>query len=290
MMFPPRKILSVFITAISLSFEAAAEPPLRLARELAAEGNHAAAALEFRRLALAAELPTDRAGFAWAAAHEYVRNATWPAAEKMLDCAENADPSLELPVLLLRAEGAAALRQPEAADFYFQAARENRAAPDDLRRYAARRSAALLAGMQKTAAARAALDDAPGEHAPARQALEEYAAGRDKKPLLGGILGIIPGLGYAYAGEYANAARSLILNGLFIFGMVNTAQHDEWGAFAVITFFEFTWYSGSIYGGLDAAHRYNRRRLQNCQDRIIGGAGFKPDWQRLPLVTLQFEF
>lgn len=265
-------------------------PPLRLACELAEEGDHAAAALEFRRLALAAERPADCGGLAWAAAYEYGRADAWPTAEKMLDCAENADPSLELPALLLRAESAAAQLQPEAADFYFQAARGNRAAPDDLRRYAARRSAALLAGMQQTDAAQAALAGAPGEHTEARQALEEYAAGRDKKPLLGGFLGIIPGLGYAYAGEYANAARSLILNGLFIFGMVNTAQHDEWGAFAVITFFEFTWYSGSIYGGLDATHRYNRQRLEACQDRIIGGAGFKPDWQRLPLVILQFEF
>ena len=37
------------------------------------------------------------------------------------------------------------------------------------------------------------------------------------KAWLGGILGIIPGLGYAYSGEYSNAARSLILNSLFIF-------------------------------------------------------------------------
>ena len=35
-----------------------------------------------------------------------------------------------------------------------------------------------------------------------------------KKPWLGGVLGLVPGLGYVYSGEYANAARSLILNGL----------------------------------------------------------------------------
>ena len=73
--------------------------------------------------------------------------------------------------------------------------------------------------------------------------------------LFGGVLGLVPGLGYAYSGEYANAVRSLILNSLFIWGMVETADDDQWGLFALVTFGEFTWYSGSIYGGIDAAHR-----------------------------------
>ena len=287
-----KKYLLIGIAAIILPALAAAagDQTLRLARELADEGDHAAAAVEFRRLALAAENPAGRGGFAWAAAHEYGRAGAWPATDKMLNFAENADPGLELPALLLRGQSAAAQNNPAEADFYFQAARDNPAAPDDLRRYAARHSAALLAGLRQLEAAQSALADAPGENSAGQRALAEYAGGRDKKPLWGGILGVIPGLGYAYAGEYANAARSLILNSLFIFGMVNTADHDEWGAFAVIAFFEFTWYSGSIYGGLDAVHRHNRQRLEDCQEQIIGGAACKPDWQSLPLLSLQFEF
>ena len=139
-------------------------------------------------------------------------------------------------------------------------------------------------------AARAGLQRAPDPAPPALAALEAYAQGRDKKPWLGGVLGLVPGFGYFYAGEWANGFRSVILNGLFIFGMVNTAQHDEWGAFGVISFFEVTWYTGSIYGGIDASHRYNRERLNQTVNGVNGAAAFAPDLVKLPLVSLQFSF
>jgi hypothetical protein len=140
------------------------------------------------------------------------------------------------------------------------------------------------------AAARAGLQRAPDPAPPALAALETYAQGRDKKPWLGGVLGLVPGLGYVYAGEWANACRSVLLNSLFIFGMVNTAQHDEWGAFGVISFFEVTWYTGSIYGGIDATHRHNRERLDGAVNTINGAAAFAPDPLKLPLISLQFRF
>jgi hypothetical protein len=78
----------------------------------------------------------------------------------------------------------------------------------------------------------------------------------------------VPGAGYWYSGEVANGFRSLILNGLFLAAMAYAAEEDHWGAFAGLAFFEITWYSGSIYGGIDAAHRYNRRGVESCVDDI----------------------
>jgi hypothetical protein len=104
------------------------------------------------------------------------------------------------------------------------------------------------------------------------------------------VLGLVPGLGYVYSGEFANGARSLILNGLFIWGMVETAEREQWAAFSVLTFFEFTWYSGSIYGGVDAAHRYNQRRLDAAVSGVGGGRRLGPDVARVPVVVLGFEF
>ena len=101
---------------------------------------------------------------------------------------------------------------------------------------------------------------------------------------------MIPGLGYLYAGEQANALRSLILNGLFIYGMVQTGEDEEWGAFSVITFFEITWYTGSIYGGIDASHRYNQRRLQTCLQVIDDQSRFTPDLRKLPAIALKYSF
>jgi hypothetical protein len=159
------------------------------------------------------------------------------------------------------------------------------AASDHAKEFAARRLAAVHVRDGRYAEALELLD---GEQA--RAAVIAYEAGADKSPAVGGVLGLVPGLGYAYAGEYANAARSLILNSLFIFGMIETAEDDEWGAFAAITFFEITWYSGSIYGGIDASHRYNRNRLENCLETIEGESMFSPESGAWPTLRLRFSF
>jgi len=83
---------------------------------------------------------------------------------------------------------------------------------------------------------------------------------------------------------------SWILNDLFIYGMADTADNEQWGAFSIITFFELTWYSGSIYGGIDSAHRYNERRLDECLDSVSGSAEISADLNVLPLISLRFTF
>lgn len=260
-----------------------------LAVQLAGEGDHPAAAIEFRRLALEASDKSAGGGYYWAAAHEYWRAGEFGLADKMLDRAEDSAPDLGASALLLRAENAAAAQKWDEASFYLGSVLGSRAG-DDAKSLAARRLAVAEMKREDAAAAREALAKSPSKPDTALAAIDRYEAGRDKSPKLGGVLGMIPGLGYIYAGEYANGLRSIILNGLFIFGMVDTAQDDEWGAFAAITFFEFTWYSGSIYGGIDASHRYNRRRLDDCIGGINGAAAFEPDYTALPTVTLKFKF
>ena len=269
---------------------APAAEPARLALELDAEGQRGAAAVEFRRLALAEADAEAAAGWFWLAAHEYALGGEGELSDQMLDRAEDASPkALSVPVAWLRAENAMRGREWSAAAFHFDSLRL-KAEADDLRGYAARGSAAAHLREGDVAGARAALAGAPGDLGAAREAIDRHARGRDKKPWLGGVLGIVPGLGYAYSGEYANAARSLILNSLFLWGMVETAEDDEWGVFAVITFGEFTWYSGSIYGGIDSAHRWNQRRLDGAVDEVRGDLRPRPDLSQVPLFTLKFEF
>lgn len=57
-----------------------------------------------------------------------------------------------------------------------------------------------------------------------------------------------------------------------------------------MAFAEFTWYSGSVYGGIDAAHRHNERRLAAAADGIRGGQTPTTDLSRVPLITLKFDF
>ncbi len=267
----------------------AEDTSLRLATELASEGDHAGAAVEFRRLALAAPGAPEQGAYYWAAAYENWKAGSCETADKMLDRVEDLAPDLGSPALILRGEASYSKKRWKESAFYFQTAAGEGGA-DDLAAYAARRAAGAELQMKDVEAAREALKRAPKPQDAGLAALDRYAGGRDKSPRLGGLLGMVPGLGYAYAGEYATALRSLILNGLFIFGMVETADDEQWGGFAVITFFEFTWYSGSIYGGIDASHRYNQDRLDRAVHDVNGNANFAPEYVKLPVLSLQFTF
>ena len=266
------------------------QEPAALALALRAEGRPEAAAVEFRRLALAAEGDAAAGGWEWWAANEYAAAGTWKLSDRMLDRAEDAEPfGLSEAVSWRRAENAMGGGDWASAAFHFDSLRR-RVAEDGARGVAARGAAAARLREGQVDAARRALADAPDSAPDAREAIDRHAAGRDKKPWLGGVLGMVPGLGYAYSGEYANAARSIILNGLFIWGMVEAAERDEWGLFAVVAFGEITWYSGSIYGGIDAAHRHNRRRLDEAVAGVRGEPRLRPDPAHFPLVSLRFEF
>ncbi len=263
-----------------------ADPELGIA--LLQERAFPAAAVEFRRAALQAADEETAGAWYWAAAYAYLRDHDLRRADAMLDRAEDAALEITLPASLLRAEAALAQRRPAEAAFYLDSVRT--AAPDDpAGRYAGIRlaRAALLEHPPGIAAAVEAL---PEDLDTLRTLIESYPDAPRRSPRLGGWLGLVPGLGYAYSGEYANGLRSLILNSLFIWGMVETAERDQWGAFAAITFFELTWYTGSIYGGFDAAHRFNRSQFDRRLDAIDAAAAFTPDTAALPTIRLRFRF
>jgi len=99
----------------------------------------------------------------------------------------------------------------------------------------------------------------------------------------------VPGLGYVYSGEYANGARSLILNGVFLGLTIWAMDREQWAAAGVAGFFEVTWYTGSIYGGVDAAHRWNRRIFREAARDLEREAQWGVDERALPVVRLRFE-
>ncbi len=263
--------------------------PTALPLQFHAEGRHINAAVEYRRLALEAANADDAAGWFWTAAEEYRHAADPVLGCAALDRSDNTSSRFQREALLLRGELSMQTRNWTEADFYFGASAPANATAN-WRRYAARRSAVARIEADNIEGARQALMGSQAAETNALAALDRYAASPRKRPWVGGLLGLVPGLGYAYSGEYANGARSLILNGLFLFGMAKTAEDEQWGGFAVISFFELTWYSGSIYGGIDAAHRYNDTRTSECAAGIMQGASFMPDPAQLPLISLQFRF
>jgi TM2 domain-containing membrane protein YozV len=81
-----------------------------------------------------------------------------------------------------------------------------------------------------------------------------------KSPLTAGLLSaVLPGSGQFYNERYQDGIYSFVLNGLFILGAWKAFDSDNFGLGAVLTIFEIGWYSGSIYGAVGGAHKYNRQ-------------------------------
>lgn len=265
------------------------EPGLKLAKDLATGDDHAQAAIEFRRLAMETPDPAGQGSYYWMAGYEYWKAGRPDQAERMLNLAEDAGPNKETEVYLLRGENSRTRNRPREAGFYLESLLSSNR-PAEVRQLAAKKLSAVRLQLRDYDGARQALSLDPSPAQGGRAAIDAYQAGRDKSPLVGGLLGLIPGMGYAYSGEYANATRSLLLNALCIWGIVSFAEDETWGGVAVVGFAEITFYTGSIYGGVDAAARYNQERLQTATRTLEGRSSFQPDFSALPLLSLRYEF
>ncbi len=265
---------------------------LDLAIQLHSEELHDLAALEFRRCSLLTASVDDdgrgeQSGFLTAAAWEYIRTDRLDLALKMLDEAEDASPKARNSALLIRGEISMRQRRFEESEFLLSTLADSDA-PDEYRTAAKSRMAIATLKQHDLPRTRSLLMAISSKDA--LQHLDHLESTRGRSPRVGGLLGMLPGMGYAYSGEYANCLRSIILNGIFIYGMVETADNDQWGAFTALSFFELTWYTGSIYGGIDAAHRFNKRREESLETAIRSEYGYDLDLSAIPSITLEFSF
>lgn len=279
------------VSGLLLVLPVAASPnvSLFLARDLAESGADMDSALEFRRLASQVTDPSVQGTYHWMAAYQYWKAGRTDQAERMLGQAEDAAPSLETEVFLLRGENSRTCNRLREAGFYFESlTASNR--PPEVRRLAARKLAAIRLQVRDYEGARKALANEPDVRHQGLAAISEYEAKKDKSPTVGGLLGLFPGLGYAYSGEYANATRSLLMNALCVWGIMSFAKDDIWGGVAVASFAEITFYTGSIYGGYDSAARYNQNRLNMATQSIEGRSTFQPVFSTLPVLSLRYEF
>ncbi len=84
-----------------------------------------------------------------------------------------------------------------------------------------------------------------------------------RSPTLAGVLGIVPGLGYLYAGYPESALSALIVNGLFIWSAYEAYDKGHNVLGATLTLFGFGWYAGNIYGSANSAVRHNDRKRRD---------------------------
>jgi len=92
-----------------------------------------------------------------------------------------------------------------------------------------------------------------------------------KSPVLAGIFSAAaPGAGQAYAGRYGDAAMAFLVNSILIGGTVLAAVEEEDVTAGALGFVAFGFYSGNIYGGVNAAEKFNRRERDSFLTRARG--------------------
>ena len=80
-----------------------------------------------------------------------------------------------------------------------------------------------------------------------------------KRGVLGrGLSALLPGAGHFYTGRMRDGSLALLLNGAFLAAGIEAVAAGNEAAAGLLFFFEAAWYSGSIYGAVNAAHKYNR--------------------------------
>jgi outer membrane protein assembly factor BamD (BamD/ComL family) len=107
---------------------------------------------------------------------------------------------------------------------------------------------------------------------PSSRALAEAARAGEmlprKSPALAGLMSaVMPGSGHFYTGRWRDGAIALLLNGAFLAAGIEAVSAGNEAAAGVLLFFEAAWYSGAIYGAVNAAHKYNR----DLEDRWLQG-------------------
>lgn len=95
---------------------------------------------------------------------------------------------------------------------------------------------------------------------------DRLAAAEDiprKSPKTAALLSIVPGGGYFYCNRYKDALTAFVLNGGLMLAAFSAFKNDNPALGGVITFVEAGFYGGNIYGGMNAAHKFNKRQTDN---------------------------
>ena len=97
---------------------------------------------------------------------------------------------------------------------------------------------------------------------PPREYLLHRVDGMQSRPtrspaLAGSMSALLPGSGQMYAGRTSDGWVAFLTNATLIGGTWAAVHNDEEVTAAVVGFVALAFYTGNVYGGINAAHRYN---------------------------------
>lgn len=89
-----------------------------------------------------------------------------------------------------------------------------------------------------------------------------------KNPTTAGLLSIVPGGGQLYCGRYRDALTAFAINAGLIWAAWESFDNEQYALGSVITFVEFGFYAGNIYGAVSGAHKFNRDRIDDFRSNL----------------------
>jgi len=89
-----------------------------------------------------------------------------------------------------------------------------------------------------------------------------------KSPVLAGLFALIPGAGYLYCQRYQDALIAAFLNLGLILAGVESFENDLHTIGTLISVVGLGFYSGSIYGSVSSAHKYNRSQTRTFIENL----------------------
>jgi len=123
--------------------------------------------------------------------------------------------------------------------------------------------------------------------------LKEQATIPQKNPVTAGILSLIPGGGYLYCGRTQDALIAFFFTSAFMVGAVESFDEDLYALGGMMSLVGLGFYSGSIYGGISSAHKFNQAKrsefLQQLKKRM--GVDFSARIQKKDiLLGMRYRF
>jgi len=98
-----------------------------------------------------------------------------------------------------------------------------------------------------------------------------------KNPTLAGIASVIPGAGYMYCERYKDGMISFLFNTALIVAAYKAFDDGNYALGGAISFIETGFYTGNIYGAVNSAHKYNRRKRNEFIRNVHGQFHLKID-------------
>jgi len=96
----------------------------------------------------------------------------------------------------------------------------------------------------------------------------KYGQEKFKKPALGAIFNIIPGMGYLYAQHKSTAISAFVLNSLLIYATYSNFENNNIGMASLTGVFSIAFYISGIIGAKKSVYRYNMNKTNQYKNSI----------------------